>query len=261
MSIQLSISGAKQLGDGVWSAVVDRSELSYLGGRPAEGGERSVVLVTNALYENGSLKLRPSASSLANLGSSNEVIFVDRLVSADQFNEVELAAPQLARNMQASLANRAPEKGSNYYWVTVGKNLQDNFELALTEGVWGVDSKYSARIQPVKKDDYIVFYGKEFGFALCRVSSSWFEDRSRVWPDGVYPYRVKIGTPVLRNHTTSLSDMFQCLLDPDGHAYGNVNAAGRAIGGAAGVFRPLAATERQRLFDILGWPIEPNGGE
>jgi hypothetical protein len=124
--------------------------------------------------------------------------------------------------------------------VTVGKGLQENYELAMNKGVWGVPSKYLNRIQSVKEGDFIVFYGKEVGFSLCPVvSEKYFEDRSRIWPDGVYPYRVKIGAPVHRSHGTSLSDVYDALLDPEGHRYGTVNAAGRAIGGAAGVFRPL----------------------
>jgi len=152
-------------------------------------------------------------------------------------------------------------QGENYYWVTVGKTLQENYETALSHGVWGVDSKYRARIEPVKEGDFIVFYGREIGFSECQILGPCYEDRKRVWADEVYPYRVKIGPPLRHSRRTSLNDVYRSLLDPEGRPYNNVNAAGRAIGGAAGVFRPLSPRERGQLFTLLGWPVNGDGGE
>jgi len=76
------------------------------------------------------------------------------------------------------------------YWVTVGASLQENFEIGMRNGVWGVPERYGDRLNDVEPRDKIIFYGRDVGFALCEVRSRPYRDDTRLWPDGPYPYRI-----------------------------------------------------------------------
>jgi len=252
--MQLTIENAKKISDDVFLAFLTPEEIGYFGGRPVKGGRKSVVIVENARFIEGILKVQPDSAFIANVGSSNEVIFIDRQelplpVQVNFENESYLDGALVRQK----ITDEPDSKSTRYYWVTVGKGLQENFELAMSENVWGVEGKYSDRINSVKEGDFILFYGKDIGFALCQVEKGLFEDRSRIWPDGIYPYRIRISQPVQRSLNASLSDVSSCLRGPENRTYDSVNAAGRAIGGAAGVFRPLKPNEQRRIFEQLGW--------
>jgi hypothetical protein len=55
------------------------------------------------------------------------------------------------------------------YWVTVGAGRQDNFEIGMREGLWGVPDEHRERIRDVKPGDKLIFYVRDVGFALCEV--------------------------------------------------------------------------------------------
>jgi hypothetical protein len=139
------------------------------------------------------------------------------------------------------------------YWVTVGSGRQDNFEIGMRNGVWGVSAEYRNRLEEVEPRDKIIFYGRDVGFALCEVRSRPFHDSKPVWPDGPYPYRISVTPPLKRNAAEDFSGIYRNLLDRDGHPYSSPQAAGRAIGGASGVFRKLKQVEVAGLLKGLGW--------
>lgn len=139
------------------------------------------------------------------------------------------------------------------YWVTVGADRQENFEIGMRNGVWGVPEEYSAALREVGAGDKLIFYGRNVGFALCEVRSKPFHDRNRVWPDGEYPYRISITPPLMRNEAEDFSSIYKHLIDRFGRAYTNAQAAGRAIGGRGGVFRKLNPREVAGLLRGLGW--------
>ena len=85
------------------------------------------------------------------------------------------------------------------YWITVGTGRQDNFEIGMRNGLWGVPVEYGDRHTDVHPGDRLVFYDRDVGFALCEVRSQPFYAADRIWPDGDYPYRVRITPPLKRN--------------------------------------------------------------
>jgi hypothetical protein len=139
------------------------------------------------------------------------------------------------------------------YWVTVGSGRQQNFEIGMREGLWGVPEEYGARLRDVTSGDKLIFYGRDVGFALCEVRSKPFRDARRVWPDGEYPYRVRITPPLKRNVAEDFSGVYRSMIDRSGNKYTSPQAAGRAIGGAGGVFRKLRQQECAGLLRGLGW--------
>jgi hypothetical protein len=139
------------------------------------------------------------------------------------------------------------------YWVTVGAGRQENFEIGMREGLWGVPEEYGERIRNVESGDKLIFYGRDVGFALCEARSRPFHESRRVWPDGDYPYRVRVTPPLKRNVADDFSGVYHHLVDRSGHRYTSPQAAGRAIGGAGGVFRRLNEQEIVGLLQGLGW--------
>jgi hypothetical protein len=139
------------------------------------------------------------------------------------------------------------------YWVTVGANRQENFEIGMRNGVWGVPEEYSNALHEIVPGDKLIFYGRDVGFALCEVRSKPFHDSTRVWPDGDYPYRLTITPPLMRNEAEDFSSIYKHLTDRFGSAYNSPQAAGRAIGGRGGVFRKLNPREVAGLLRGLGW--------
>lgn len=143
----------------------------------------------------------------------------------------------------------------NVYWVTVGKGRQDNFEIGIRNGVWGVPSEYADKLKNVAPGDKIIFYGQAIGFALCDVLSKPYHDSKRIWPDGDYPYRIRITPPLRRNEASDFSSVYRHLVDRFGRPYTSAQAAGRAIGGGGGVFRKLTHKEIAGLLRGLSWHV------
>lgn len=139
------------------------------------------------------------------------------------------------------------------YWVTVGTGRQGNFEIGMRNGLWGVPSEHADRLEDVEPGDKVIFYGRDVGFALCEVRSRPFHDAQRIWPDGDYPYRIRITPPLLRNEANDFSSVHRHLIDRFGQRYRNAQAAGKAIGGGGGVFRKLRREETAGLLRELGW--------
>jgi hypothetical protein len=138
------------------------------------------------------------------------------------------------------------------YWVTVGKGLQGNFEIGMRNGVWGVVDQYWRKLEQIEPGDKVVFYGRDVGFALCEVVSLAFHDPKRLWPDADYPYRIRITPPLRRNEAQGFRGVSRHLVDRFGQPYSGAVAAGRAIGGAGGVFRRLSRDETAGLLGELG---------
>lgn len=139
------------------------------------------------------------------------------------------------------------------YWVTVGTGRQGNFEIGMQHGVWGVPEEYGEKLRGVEEGDKLIFYGKEVGFALCQVRGKPYYERQPIWPDGEYPYRIRITPPLLRNEARDFAGVYRHLIDRYGQQYTSAQAAGRAIGGPGGVFRKLQRAEVGGLLRELGW--------
>jgi hypothetical protein len=139
------------------------------------------------------------------------------------------------------------------YWVTVGAGRQDNFEIGMRNGLWGVPEEYGERLKDVGPGDKLVLYGRDVGFALCEVKSRPFHAADRIWPDGIYPYRVRVTPPLKRNIADDFAGVWRHLQDRSGRPYTSSQAAGRAIGGRGGVFRKLSRSECAGLLRALGW--------
>jgi hypothetical protein len=168
---------------------------------------------------------------------------------------------QLTGGRQITLIEAVIRPEDTVYWVTVGAGRQGNFEIGMRNGLWGVPSEYGNRIKEVRPGDKLIFYGREVGFALCEVKSSPFHDAARVWPDGDYPYRIRITPPLKRNAADDFAVAWRHLLDSNGRPYTSPQAAGRAIGGRGGVFRRLTRQECGGLLRALQWQAAVISGD
>lgn len=246
MSVRIAVEDVQSLGSGVWLAEVSASELAFLGGRSAGLGGRSIVLLMEDATEDGDrLEFDRDTARLLNAGTGGETVFVNvhgRGVSQQTRDEAGAGASDAAADVDAAV-----------FWVTVGASLQENYEIGVRNGVWGVPERFSSRLDDTDVGDYVLFYGRDTGFSLARIQSEPYSDRTRLWPDGIYPHRIKISKPLFEAKDVDFSEVYSCLLDRFGIPYKSGQAAGRGIGGGGGVFRRLDIRETSCLFEALGW--------
>ncbi|MCD6491285.1 MAG: EVE domain-containing protein [Candidatus Korarchaeota archaeon] len=77
------------------------------------------------------------------------------------------------------------------YWLFI--TSPENFEICVRLGLWGVD--YTKRmIKEVSIGDHAFFYirGRQVLIGLFIVTSNMFEEYRQIWPNKLYPFRVKI---------------------------------------------------------------------
>ena len=120
---------------------------------------------------------------------------------------------------------------------------------------WGVEPQHKNRINQVMENDWLLFYGKETGFNLCKSLSHPFIDESKVWTDRTYPCRVRISKPIQTNRALQFRNISKFLVDEDGYAFSSPHAAPTAIRGKNGVFRKLQRCEYEQIFDTLTWVL------
>mgnify|MGYP001001375253 CR=1 FL=1 len=193
--------------------------------------------------------LKPNFSSNVSFGEQYEKI---NGILKDLAEENQLTLFQLD-DVWAILTNNNESK-INVYWVTVGKDLQDNYRIGLEKNVWAVKDKYKHKLENIKKGDYVLFYGNSFGFSLCKVTKSLFYDKSPIWHDDIYPNRVNITKP-LSEGSLETEEIRKCLVNVEDEPYQSIRAWGRGISGQGGVFRKLKKQEINCLFEKLNWKI------
>jgi hypothetical protein len=242
MAMRMTIEGAKPVASGIWLAELEPRDLELLRGRPESKGARSVILLDSGVYEReGRIEFDPSSAVLLNLGSGPQTVVIAAVSDTERESERRKHSDPLA------------EEHRRVFWVTVGSQLQGNYKIAIRHGVWGVPQNSKERLDPVNRGDLIIFYGRDVGFSLCIVDSEPYTDNSRIWPDAIYPWRVRIKDPICENTSITFSEVFHCLRDKEGRSYTSSSAAGRAIGGGGGIFRLLNDREVTSLFKVLGW--------
>ena len=79
------------------------------------------------------------------------------------------------------------------YWIFVTK--PENYKVCVREEVWGVDERYLGTLKMLKPgEDRFIFYvtrWKEFR-DVYEISSKPFYDEEPLWPNKLYPWRIKI---------------------------------------------------------------------
>ncbi|MFC2046505.1 TIGR02391 family protein [Chloroflexota bacterium] len=139
---------------------------------------------------------------------------------------------------------------AHLYWVTVGKYLQQNYKIAVSNGIWGVGPEHRHRLATVHEGDFVIFYSNIEGYSLCKILSDPFEDDTPIWPDAAYPFRVHLSAPLL---TAPCRNLHEILLDRQGVPYKTPKAFAFGIRGANGVFRKLRSPEIKGIFRELEW--------
>ena len=200
-----------------------------------------MMLSANVSSDAEQLKFDPTKAAVLNVGEIEECIFIET-------RDGPVANTDTPTNVQGIVRDLQP-----LYLVTVAPNLQENFDLGLKNGVWGVPKGFESRLNDVKKGDHLLFYGKKVGFVLCRAESDPFFDNKPLWNDNEYPRRVQISQPMLRSTTAQFRDVGTCLRDKEGFPYKSVNASAMAIKGAGGMFRRLADREVACIASSLSW--------
>ena len=69
-----------------------------------------------------------------------------------------------------------------------------NYVTCIEHNLWGVEPHNQTIIKKTSPEDIVLFYiksEKKFGI-VCKIVSTVFYDKSPVWRDGIYPYRIRI---------------------------------------------------------------------
>jgi predicted RNA-binding protein len=74
----------------------------------------------------------------------------------------------------------------NYYFA---KCNELNFLLCIQNGLWGQQKN---KMKKWKPGDRLFLVSEEGISGFFEITSNQFEDRTNVWPDKIYPYRVNI---------------------------------------------------------------------
>lgn len=78
------------------------------------------------------------------------------------------------------------------YWILI--TTEQNYEICVREGLWGVQYAKNM-IKQMKPGDLAVFYikgKKEFRGPFIITTKAYYEDKTKIWPDKTYPWRIEI---------------------------------------------------------------------
>ncbi|MEM3407071.1 MAG: EVE domain-containing protein [Candidatus Aenigmatarchaeota archaeon] len=103
----------------------------------------------------------------------------------------EYQGATIIRNISLKVANQLAQK-AQAYWIVV--TSPENFKICLKNGLWGVNRQIQT-IKRVKKGDILTFYIKDwrqFKGIYYVDSDHPYYDETRVWPDKLYPWRIRI---------------------------------------------------------------------
>jgi hypothetical protein len=85
------------------------------------------------------------------------------------------------------------------YVAAVPKSLQENYQIALHAGTWGVEEKWEQKIRSLRPGDLLLFLVENAFRSLHRVDAAPYVDHTPLWPDkngDVFPNRVKISDAI-----------------------------------------------------------------
>lgn len=102
----------------------------------------------------------------------------------------EQTGTRLITDVSFRVTQHQIEKASRH-WVVI--TTPANYRICMAQGLWGVE-RQTRTIHDVKPGDVITFYiagAHEFS-GMYKASSECFYDPKPVWPDKVYPWRVRI---------------------------------------------------------------------
>jgi HKD family nuclease/predicted RNA-binding protein len=105
-------------------------------------------------------------------------------------NVDETTGASVITDVSIKVAGKQIERAAQH-WIVI--TTPENYRICLASGLWGVN-RQTRMIQDVKIGDIITFYiagAKQFS-GVYRAASEPFEDRTRLWPDKLYPWRVRI---------------------------------------------------------------------
>lgn len=242
--MKVTIPHAAKLTDGVWMAEMSEGELQLIPGRAPEGGGKNVVVINAPEYSpGGELSFALMEARIANRAANQPTVFLEQ------------TRPAVAPNAGEGDMDRR-QRPARIFWVSVAAQFQENLHIGLRAKVWGVKNEYARQLDAVAQGDFVLFYAKNAGFTLCRIESDPYFDTTPIWPDSIYPNRIKVSGPVLAESKIGYADVSGCLLDKKGLRYTNAQAANRGISSYGGTFRYLSPTEAQQIFARLGWRYE-----
>ncbi len=102
----------------------------------------------------------------------------------------ENAGSSMITDVSIRVAGQQIEKAARH-WVVI--TSPQNYRICLASGLWGVNRQTNT-IQEVRPGDVITFYiagAKQFS-GVYRVTSEPFFDKTPLWPDKPYPWRVRM---------------------------------------------------------------------
>jgi len=214
--------------------------------------------------ENGVLS-KNNQKELDQILNENSNLFYDKNHNLNQGSYFTYVPPRLLKLINdiykrengenLPYINLIENNHSSVYWFTIADSISDYYYKGIENEVWGVIEPLEHRIKVLKDGDYILFYGSDIGFSLCKTVGKPFRDDNPLFYNENFPHRIKITKPILETKSKSFSDVRDCLRDPNGNPYPSPNSAARSIGGTPGVFRKLRPEEIECIFSKLEWQL------
>jgi len=81
----------------------------------------------------------------------------------------------------------------------VSGRFPENYQIGLQARTWGVEEKYSAKIEPVNRGDLVFFFIEGHFRSLHEVTREAYVDHSPLWPEkdgSMFPHRVGLSDPI-----------------------------------------------------------------
>lgn len=127
----------------------------------------------------------------------------------------ETTGASVITDVSLKVAGKQVDRAARH-WIVI--TTSENYKICLASGLWGVNRQIRT-IQDVKKGDIITFYIagiKQFSGVYRAVSEPFF-DRTPLWPDKLYPWRVRIEplNQVGRVNASEIKDRLPLIENPE----------------------------------------------
>ncbi|MFC1559058.1 hypothetical protein ACFL39_00520 [Gemmatimonadota bacterium] len=131
------------------------------------------------------------------------------------------------------------------FLCAVPQILENNYQIGLKNGVWGVIEDYELMIKRVLPGDLLVFVVSGAFKSIHEINSKYYHESSLIWPShnrgSVYPFRIRI-SPSIHSGTVLVSEIADRISFMKGKVHGGT------IQGRNGVFNSKLNEQDMKLI-------------
>lgn len=138
------------------------------------------------------------------------------------------------------------EEQMKLYICSVPQSRAENYQIGMKERVWGVPGDHGDKMRRVRPGDRIAFVVAGSFRSVHEIESERYVDRTPIWPDGIYQFRIRISAPLASGCVAGsfLSRRISFMKDK--------KAWGGTLQGASGVFNDRATrADHDEIFAAL----------